>query len=164
MSKPIRIYDDDSEVYGRGTKIRADKTKADLDGVLARFGIKDVWWRNDIPHNDVFVKFVLSERFGEKEREIMVSLEPPRIYHKKKNSRGYIVSEEINWDASMRNLYWYILTHLSQAYVNQSSKFQEFLPNILANDGRRLKELMKDKYQSLPEIVQKKDGVVEFER
>ena len=148
----VKIYDDDPEVYGRTSTIKADRTKAEIDGVLARFGIKDVWWRYDLKNNDVFIKFILSERFGEKYRELTVSLEPPRIWHKDKKH-----GEAINWDASMRNLYWYILTHLSQAYIHQSSKFTEFLPHILNKDGRKLTEIIHEQYQALPESVEKRE-------
>ncbi len=145
-----KIYDDDPEVYSHTSTIKADRTKGEIDGVLARFGIKDVWWRYDIPHNDVYVRFNLSETFGDKEMELTVALEPPRIWHKDKHG------ETINWNVSMRNLYWYSLTHLSQAYIHQSSKFTEFLPNILAKDGKKITEMMKEQYQALPEIIDEK--------
>jgi hypothetical protein len=150
MSKSTKIYDDDPEVYGRTSTIKADRTKGEIDGILARFGIKDVWWRYDILHNDVFIKFILSEKFGDEMKEVTVSLEPPRIWHKDKHG------EEINWSASMRNLYWYIYTHLSQAYVHQSSKFTEFLPNILTKEGKKLTEIMREQYQALPETITEK--------
>lgn len=146
----MKIYDDDPEVYGRTTKINPDRTKAEIDGVLARFGIRDVWWRYDIPHNEVFVRFVLSEKFGEEMRALTVSLEPPRIWRKRKEG------ETINWDASMRNLYWYIYTHLSQAYVHQSGKFQEFLPHILNREGKKLTEVMREHYLALPDMREEK--------
>ena len=148
MSKPLKIYDTDPEVYGHSSEIAPDRTKGEIDGILARFGIRDVWWRYDIAHNDVFVKFILSEKFGEKEKNLTVQLEPPRIYHKGKSG------DTLNWKASMRNLYWYIYTHLSQAYVNQSSNFQEFLPNILSRDGKKVSELMQEQYKALPEFIQ----------
>ena len=146
----IKIYDDDPEVYARTSMIKADRTKAEIDGVLARYGIKDVWWRYDPKNNDVFIKFILSERFGDEYKELTVSLEPPRIWHKDKHG------EKINWEASMRNMYWYIYTHLSQAYVHQSGKFQEFLPHILNREGLKLVDVMKKQVAALPEIIREK--------
>ncbi len=153
MSISKKIYDDDREVYGRTSDIPARTSKNDIDGILARFGVKDVWWRFDIPNNDVFVSFKLTEKFGTKMLNLPVLLSPPRIYHKVKNSRGRIIREELNWNASMRNLYWYILTHLSQAYVHQSGLFTEFLGNILSENGRKITELMHEQYQALPETI-----------
>jgi hypothetical protein len=149
-SEILKVYDVDPEVYARTTSIKADRTKGEIDGILAKFGVKDVWWRYDILHNDVFIKFLLSEKFGDKNQELTVSIEPPRIWHKDKHG------ETINWNVSMRNLYWYIYTHLSQAYVQQSSKFTEFLPNIINKDGRKLTEIMREQYQALPEIKEEK--------
>lgn len=153
MSKTVKIYDDDPEVYAHTTNIKADRTKAEIDGLLARFGIKDVWWRYDIPHNDVFIRFILSEKFGDETKDLTVKLDPPRIWHKDKHS------ETINWNVSMRNLYWYILTHLSQAYVNQSSKFQEFLPNILGVGDKKLVELFKTEMVALPAEIKNEKTV-----
>ncbi|MBA7491281.1 hypothetical protein ES702_01826 [subsurface metagenome] len=149
----IKIYDTDSEVYGRTTKKKAKRTKDEIDGILARFQIKDVLWHWDIENNDVFVMFKLPpEKFRDTElADLSVKLEPPRIWHK--TTKG----ESINWDASMRNMYWYILTHLSQAYVHQSSKFTEFLPHILNPEGRKVIDVVREEFLALPEkIINKK--------
>jgi len=145
----LKIYDTDPEVYARTTNIKPDRSKSEIDGVLARFGVKDVAWRWDIKNNDVFLMFKLPpERFGHLEhKELTVKLEPPRIWHKHKKG------DYINWSASVRNLYWYILTHLSQAYVMQSGKFTEFLPHILGRDGRKLVDVVGEEMLALPEDV-----------
>lgn len=145
----MKIYDTDPEVYGRTTKIKPDRTKHEIDGVLAKFGIKDVWWHWNIENNDVYVAFKLpKEKFGHLElEELAVKLEPPRIWHK--TSKG----EVINWAASMRNLYWYILTHLSQAYVMQSGKITEFLPHILHPSGKKLVDTIRPELKALPPAV-----------
>jgi len=148
----MKIYDTDREVYSRTTSINPDRTKGEIDGILARFGVRDVWWRYDIKHNDVILRFILpKERF---DKELTVELEPPRIWHKHKKG------DFINWKASMRNLYWYILTHLSQAYVMQSSKFTEFLPHILNREGKKLVDIITGEYFALPNVdVEEMKGV-----
>ena len=144
----MKIYDTDPEVFGRTSTIKAQRTKTEIDGVLAKFGIKDVLWHSDFQANDVFVVFKLPpEKFGNVEQALSIKLEPPRIWHKNKHG------DEINWDASMRNLFWYIQTHLSQAYVMQSSKFTEFLPHILTKDGSKVVDSIKRMY-ALPEYVE----------
>ena len=144
-----KIYDDDPEVYARTTKIKPERTKSEIDGVLARFEIKDILWRWDMKNNDVFLMFKFPiEKFKDSEnKEASVKLEPPRIW--KKNKKG----DFINWNASMRNMYWYILTHLSQAYVMQSSKFAEFLPHILNPEGKKMIDVIKTQYVALPSKI-----------
>ena len=145
----MKIYDTDPEVYARTTNIKPERSKSEIDGVLARFGVKDVAWRWDLKNNDVFLMFKLPpERFGHlPDLELSVKLEPPRIWHK--TGKGDV----INWKASIRNLYWYILTHLSQAYVMQSGKATEFLPHILSRDGRKIVDLVGDELLALPDTV-----------
>lgn len=86
----MKIYDTDPEVYARTTKIKPDRTKAEIDGLFARYGIKDVWWRYDLKGGDIFVQFILSENFEDKKRNITVKIEPHPIYTKKK--RGDVVA------------------------------------------------------------------------
>lgn len=141
VKKNEKIYDDDTEVFAHTTKIAPDKTKAETDGVLAKFGIKDVWWRYDPANNDVVLKFILpKEKFGEIERDLSVQIEPSRIWHLDKHG------ETINWSVTMRNMFWYIQTHLSQAYVNRSGKFTEFLPHIITRDGRKVVDVLSQNY------------------
>ena len=145
----MKIYDTDPEVYARTTKIKAIKTKHEIDGLFAKFGIKDVWWHGHVGDDDIYLAFKLPpEKFGHLElKNLTVKLEPPRIWHKGKHK------DEINWNVSIRNLYWYILTHLSQAYVMQSSKITEFLPYILHPSGKILAEALRPELHALPEVV-----------
>ncbi len=152
-----KMYDTDIEVYARTTKIKAKRTKDEIDGILARFQIKDVLWHWDIENNDVFVMFKLPpEKFRDTVlANLSVKLEPPRIWHK--TAKG----EYINWKASMRNMYWYILTHLSQAYVHQSSKFTEFLPHILNPEGRKVIDVVREEFIALPEKIIKEKKMIQ---
>jgi len=36
-------------------------TRSDIDGLFAKWGVKDVYWRWDPEHNDVFVQFKTTE-------------------------------------------------------------------------------------------------------
>jgi len=147
VKKREKVYDDDTEVYAKGSKIAPDKTKAEIDGTLAKFGIINYWWTYDPANNNVVLKFIIpKEKFGDLERDISVQLEPPRIWHLDRHG------EKINWTASMRNMYWYILTHLSQAYVHRSGKFLEFLPHIITRDGRKVVDVLSQNY-ALPEKI-----------
>lgn len=84
----------------------------------------------------------------DEDREIPFVLVPPKIWHK-----GRYDDDKINWKASMRNLYYYILTHLSQAYVNQFSKMTAFLPHMLTGNEILLKDRIHKMPLSLPETI-----------
>lgn len=142
----MKIYDDDPEVFARTSKIKYDRTKGQINGIFAQFKVKDVHWHDDRENNDVFVQFILTEKFGKEHQNVTVKLSPPMIWHKDRKG------ERINWDVSIRNLFWYITTHLSQAYVMQSSVFQEFLPHILNQEGTKLVDVVRQQYRALPEI------------
>jgi len=143
----MKIYDNDPEVYARTTNIKPERTKSEIDGVLARYGIKESMWRWDMKNDDVFLifKVPIGKLKGSGLENASVRIEPHPIWHKRRGK-----DDVINWKATMRNMYWYVWTHLSQAYVNQSGAFHEFLPHILNQDGKKLGEVIKKEYEALP--------------
>ena len=51
--------------------------------------------------------------------------------------------EDINWNISLRVMYWYIKSHLEAAYLLQSSKTVAFLSDLKGKDDRQsLKDLI----------------------
>ena len=64
-------------------------------------------------------------------REISAKVEAPAIWDHKTRSKA----ECVNWDISMRVMYWFIKSHLEAAYLLQSSKAAAFLPYIATKDG-----------------------------
>ena len=51
----MKIYSDDPNLPYKTTKLKALYTKSEIDGLFAKWGVKDVYWRWDPEHNDVFV-------------------------------------------------------------------------------------------------------------
>ena len=57
----LKIYSDDPNLTYTTTKLNALYTRSDIDGLFAKWGVKDVYWRWDPEHNDVFVQFKIAE-------------------------------------------------------------------------------------------------------
>lgn len=137
----MKLYTRDREVPYKSTTIKAISSKHDIDGILAKCGIKKVAWNWDPENNDVFVSFQLEEEIDGRMIAPVIKLEPPRIWTKGSRKK----KESINWNVSMRVMFWYIKTHLEMTYLMQSTKTQEFLPfiNIPSEDGdKQLKDVL----------------------
>ena len=126
----MKIYSEDRLVPYKNTKIDPLSTKAEIDGLLARWGIRQVFWDWNPEQNKVVLMFKLPETFGDIQPG--VRLEPPRIWTKGSRKRR----EEINWAVSMRVLFWFLKSNLESAYLLQFDKTTAFLPWIASGDGK----------------------------
>lgn len=159
----MKLYTNDRAVPYKNTTITALSTKAEIDGVLARWGIKKVAWNWDPDHNEVACQFQISEVINNKEVSPIVKVEPPRIWTKGTRKKR----EEINWNTSMRVMFWFIKTHLEMAYLMGSDKTTQFLPYIQISDKKLLKDVIVPKIslveqlQALEDKTIKEDKVVE---
>ena len=50
----MKVYSDDPNLPYKTTKLKALYTKSEIDGLFAKWGVKDVYWHWDPEHNDVF--------------------------------------------------------------------------------------------------------------
>jgi len=128
----LKIYTDDRLVPYKNTTIDPLSTKAEIDGLLARWGIRQVFWDWNPEKASVVLLFKLPETFGNVQPG--VRLEPPRIWTKGNRRRN----EEINWAVSMRVLFWFLKSFLESAYLMQFDKTTAFLPWIVGSDGKTL--------------------------
>jgi hypothetical protein len=128
----MKIYTDDRLVPYKNTTITPLTTRAEIDGLLARWGIRQVFWDWNPEQDIVTLVFKVPETFGNIQPG--VKLEPPRIWNKRNRKRG----EEINWAVSMRVLYWFLKSFLESAYLMQFDKTTAFLPWIVGSDGKTL--------------------------
>ena len=160
-----KIFDDDAVVPYRNTKIKALQTKSEIDGLLARWGIKKFGWDWDFDvtrsgKDVVAVHFQFSEEMDGKTITPMITLEPPRIW-KKANPRQK-VKETVNWDVSMRVLWWWMKSHLEYAYLSQSAKTTEFLSYVqvpgLEGKSRNLIEELLDKHNMFKALPMRENG------
>lgn len=125
----MKIYDNDPMVPYGSTKIHPSQSRAEIDGLLARWGIRDSGWRWSPETNEVFVTFQMRQVNEGKETRPLVKIEAPLIYKRKTRNRP----EEVNWTISLRVMWWYIKSHLEAAYLRQSGTTLEFLPHIQVN-------------------------------
>jgi len=149
-----KLYTDDRNVPFKDTKLKSLETKSDIDAILAKWGIKKVFWNWDPDNNQVSVAFELPyEKFGGADINPVVRLEPPRIWNKR--TRGKKL-ESVNWRVSMRILHWYIKENLAMSYAMQSQKAVAFLPYIQTPSGRVVKDEILPKLKllkALPEEI-----------
>jgi len=145
----MKLYTDDRIVPYKSTTINPMSTKAEIDGLLARFGIKKTAWEWDIENNKVALTFQISEMINERLVEPIVKVEPPRIWTKGSPKRR----EEINWAVSMRVMFWFMKSHLEMAYLLQSGKTVEFLPYIQTEKGQTLKDLVIPRLDELQHLA-----------
>jgi hypothetical protein len=129
----LKIYSDDPNLPYKTTKLKALYTKSEIDGLFAKWGVKDVYWHWDPEHNDVFVQFKIVEEIDGVPLQVSARVESPSIWDHKTRSKA----ESVNWDISMRVMYWFIKSHLEAAYLLQSSKTAAFLPYIAYKDGKQ---------------------------
>lgn len=140
-----KVWDTDPIVPYKESKISAMQTQSEINGLLARWGITKYGWDWNFDHTNmgkdtVAVTFQFMEIVQGKKMMPIIRLEPPRIWHKANPKRK--MPERINWDVSMRVLWWYMKTHLEYAYLNQSAKTTEFLPFIqISNIDGKTKNL-----------------------
>jgi hypothetical protein len=130
----LKIFSDDPILPYKTTKLKALYTKSEIDGLFAKWGVKDVYWRWDPEHNDVFVQFKIVEEVDGLSLQVSANVEAPSIWDHKTRSKA----ECVNWDISMRVMYWFIKSHLEAAYLLQSSKTAAFLPYIASKDGAKV--------------------------
>lgn len=152
-----RIYINDRNVPYKKTEIAPIDSKRDIDGALARWGVKRVaWeWDPDPKGGNVQVSFQFEEVVDGVTVYPVVVVKCPRIWRK---SRSRKVPETVKWDTSMRVLWWYMKSHLEHAYL-MSSITVEFLPHIttpaLQGTGKTVKDYVIPKLsemEALPDL------------
>jgi hypothetical protein len=132
----LKIFSDDPNLPYKTTKLKALYTRSEIDGLFAKWGVKDTYWRWDPDNNEVFVQFKIVEKIDDVPRQFSEKVEAPAIWDRKTRSK----EESINWDISMRVMFWFIKSHLEAAYLLQSSKTVAFLPYIFTSDDSRTVE------------------------
>jgi hypothetical protein len=135
----LKIYSDDPNLPYKTTKLKALYTKSEIDGLFAKWGVKDVYWHWDLEGNDVYAVFKISEEIGGFPVDVSARVDCPVIWKHKTRAKA----EEVNWNISLRVMYWYIKSHLEAAHLLQSSKAAAFLLDLAGKDERQtLKDII----------------------
>lgn len=150
-----KLYVGDPDIPYITTKIPPLRTKVDIDGILARWGITKVAWEFDLEGNSVKLQFELPpEKFQGKTINPLIRLEPPRIWDKQ-TKRSV---ESINWRVSLRILHWYIKDTLAMAYAMQSQKAVAFLPHIAIGKEETVKDVLIPSLSTLKALPEERRG------
>jgi hypothetical protein len=155
MPNTKKVYADDPLIKFTTTQLSAERSKQQIDGVLAEYQVKDVYWHWNPPH-DIYVMFKIEETVDDVPLMVSVRVDCPAIWNRARTRRRPFTQEEINLSVSMRAMYHFIYTHLNNAYAMQSSKVVAFLPYIQTNqEGKTLKDLLIPKLSNLPALETK---------
>ena len=140
----MRIYVDDPAVPYKTTKIDPLTTKSEIEGVLARWGIKKAGWEWDLENDKVVLEFQYTETVNGVAVSQWVKLEPPTIWNKRPKSHRYGVKNEesINWAVSMRTMYWWLKTHMEMIHLQNLDKTTMLLPFIMNAEEKTLSEVL----------------------
>lgn len=135
-----KIYTDDPNLPYKTTKLGALYSRSEIDGILAKWGVRQSGWNWEPEINKIFVWFEYDELVeGIKVHPIM-RVEAPVIWNHKTRNKA----EEVNWNISLRVMYWLIKSLMEAAYLWHSSKTVAFLPYIATG---------KEQHQTLARIV-----------
>ena len=58
----MKIYSDDLNLPYKTTKLKVLYNRSEIDGLFAKWGVKDTYWRWDPDNNEVFVQFKIIEK------------------------------------------------------------------------------------------------------
>lgn len=148
MMNESKIYSDDDLLKYKDTEIHASRTKAQIDGVLAEYGIQDVYWhwnKEAVEKNEsaeVYVMFKIEEVVNGFPVKVGVRVDCPIIWNRRKPLGRPPRPEEVNWNVSLRAMYHFIYTHLNSGYVMKSSKTLAFLGYIQSGKDKQLKDII----------------------
>lgn len=148
-----KIYIDDPLLPYKTTKLSALYTKSEIDGLFAKFGIKYTMWCWDIQNIDVSVIFRIQEVIDGQPVDVQAKVEAYPVWIRKSRAKP----EMVNWNITMRTMYWFIKTHLEAAYLQHTNKIVSFLPYIVTSNGRKFHELALPKITTLPDTLALED-------
>lgn len=139
----IKIYSDDPLVHYAHTNLPPARTKQQIDGILAEYGVTVVTWSFDIPR-EVYVIFWFEDKVEGRLTKIPAKIACPTIWNRAR-PRAHTPearTEQIDWKTSMRVMFWFIKTHLETAYAMQSGNVVGFLPFLMGSNQKLLKDYL----------------------
>ena len=134
-----QIFSNDDVVPYKTTTISALTSRSEIDGLLARWGIKRSAWDWDLENSRATLNFQISEVIDGKQVNVVVELKAPMIYDKPSRRNPKLT---VNWRISIRVLYWWLKTHMEYHHLSQSTKTAMFLPYIQTANGKTLDKIM----------------------
>jgi hypothetical protein len=145
-SIPEKIYSDDELLRYKDTEISPIRTKAEIDGVFAEYGIQDVAWRwnkdgiERYEPCEIFVFFTIEEMIEGHLVRVNAHVDAPIIWDRAKPKGRPPTPERVNWRVSMRAMYHFIYTHLNSAHAMRTAKVIAFLPYVQNAQHQQIKD------------------------
>jgi hypothetical protein len=135
----MKIYTDDPKVHYITTTISAERTRDEISEVLRQYETDDIHWHWKPEVNDCYVQFVIEEVIDGISARVGAKVVMPTIWDKavRNSPKPERRIEQVNLKVSMRAMFWYIKSHMENAYAMQSSRIAAFLPDMVTQNGRR---------------------------
>lgn len=155
----VKIYTDDPLVSYTTTTISAERTMQEISMILRQYDVIDIHWHYKPEANDIFVQFGIEEVIDGVHVKILAKVICPMIWEKANIHKRDpdLRIEHVNFDVSMRAMYWYIKSHLENAYAMQSSRVAAFLPDMVTPNGNRYFDEMKEQLDRFKPIEDKRE-------
>jgi hypothetical protein len=129
---PNKIYVDDKNFPYKTTTCPAIYTKSEIDGILAKYGVKLSAWNWEPELNNVYIIFKIKEKINDIPVEVDIRIDSYVVWNHGTRNKA----ETVNWNISMRTMYWFIKVLLEASYLKHSSKTSAFLPYIVGADQK----------------------------
>ena len=138
----MKIYSDDKVVPYKNTRVDPRSTKDEIEGLLARWGIKKSGWDWALDEGRCILEFQYNEFVKNTHVAQWIKVEPPIIWKRKSTKRTGNQEDIINWSVSLRVLWWWLKANLEMTYLGQSDKTTMFLPFIMNAEEKTLAQLL----------------------
>lgn len=148
----MKVYSDDPLIHYKRSELSRERSKMEIDGLLASWGCIKVGWNLDWDHNQVYVIFDIEENVDDVPIQMSAKVMCPLIWdHEKPRSRPP-QPEKVNWIMSMRELFYYLKANIEWAYISQTSKVAAFMPHLMDSRGEQLKDILLPRLQHMDEL------------
>lgn len=138
----MKIYSDDKVCPYSKTKVDPRTTKDEIEGLLARWGIKKSGWDWALDEGRCILEFQYLEQIGTTPVIQWIKVEPPIIWKRKSTKKTGNQEDIINWSVSLRVLWWWLKSNLEMTYLAQSDKTTMFLPFIMNAEEKTLAQVL----------------------
>lgn len=115
----------------KGTKVPIEKSKEEIRKMLAKYGITQTRWTEDLEHDNVMFEFILKGG----SHNYMVRIIPKPFYEDHPQwdrKQGKNIKETVpNWARTYRALFYYIKSKVEATALGFHTIEEEFMPDIL---------------------------------
>lgn len=155
MNLPKKIYvtlpngKADPLIHYATTEIAPLRTRAEIDSLLAIYGVYQVAWNWRPEINDIWVQFNIIEEINGIPIKVSARV-ACNILWNRASKNAHTPEKRVespNVEVSVRAMYYYIKAALQASYTMGSSKVSAFLPNIVNSDGKTVEQIF------IPQII-----------